>query len=68
MDYYKLMPTQVDREEFHRLINCELNGCDSQIKKAYNYFDSKLKRNPIVKKSSQKINNKLFVNSKYCFR
>ena len=48
-DYFKLMPTQIDREEFQRLIQNQLDGTDSQIKKAYIHFDSKLKRNPLDK-------------------
>jgi len=54
-DYYKLMPTQIDRDEFQRLIQNQLDGTDSQIKKAYGYFDSKLKRNPIEKNLLKKL-------------
>jgi|YelNatPaOPRAMG01_1025707.scaffolds.fasta_scaffold48925_1 uncharacterized protein with ParB-like and HNH nuclease domain len=54
-DYYKLMPTQIDREEFQKLIQNQLDGNESQIKKAYNYFDSKLKRNPIEKDQLKKL-------------
>lgn len=54
-DYYKLMPTQIDREEFQKLIQNKLDGNESQIKKAYNYFDSKLKRNPIEKDKLKKL-------------
>jgi uncharacterized protein with ParB-like and HNH nuclease domain len=54
-DYYKLMPTQIDREEFQKLIQNQLDGNESQIKKAYNYFDSKLKRNPIEKDKLKKL-------------
>jgi len=54
-DYYKLMPTQIDRDEFQRLIQNQLDGNDSQIKKAYGYFESKLKRNPIEKNLLKKL-------------
>jgi len=54
-DYFKLMPTQIDRDEFQRLIQNELDGHESQIKKAYSYFDSKLKRNPIDKNLLKKL-------------
>jgi len=54
-DYFKLMPTQIDRDEFHKLIQNELDGSDSQIKKAYTYFESKLKRNPIDKNLLKKL-------------
>ena len=54
-DYFKLMPTQIDRDEFQKLIQNELDGNDSQIKKAYTYFESKLKRNPIDKNLLKKL-------------
>ena len=54
-DYFKLMPTQIDRDEFQKLIQNQLDGCDSQIKKAYTYFENKLKRNPIDKNLLKKL-------------
>lgn len=54
-DYFKLMPTQIDRDEFKKLIQNQLDGSESQIKKAYNYFESKLKRNPIDKNLLKKL-------------
>lgn len=54
-DYFKLMPTQIDRDEFQKLIQNQLDGSDSQIKKAYTYFESKLKRNPIEKNLLKKL-------------
>jgi len=43
-DYYKLMPTQVDRSTFHNLINGVSNGVENQLTKAYVYFEKKLKQ------------------------
>lgn len=54
-DYFKLMPTQIDRDEFQKLIHNQLDGSDSQIKKAYTYFENKLKRNPIEKNLLKKL-------------
>lgn len=43
-DYYKLMPTQVDRLAFENLINGNPNGSENQITKAYVFFEKKLKQ------------------------
>ncbi|HNO71859.1 MAG TPA: DUF262 domain-containing protein, partial [Bacteroidia bacterium] len=43
-DYYKLMPTQVDRELFTRIVD-EVEGipAETQVLKAYKYFDRKIR-------------------------
>lgn len=43
-DYYKLMPTQVDRLTFHNLINGVTNGVENQLTRAYIFFEKKLKQ------------------------
>jgi len=43
-DYFKLMPTQVDRETYRNFINGKQSDPDNQITKAYNFFDKKLKQ------------------------
>ena len=42
-DYYKLMPTQMDRKSFILLIKGEKIDEDSIVYKAYDFFDKKLK-------------------------
>lgn len=47
-DYFKLLPTQVDRATYERLILSKIETDDqSQIYKAYQYFDRKLKQSKI---------------------
>ncbi len=41
-DYYKLLPTQVDRASFQSLINADSPISDNQIIKAYQYFQREL--------------------------
>ncbi len=43
-DHFKLFPTQVDREDFCNLISGKDINIDSQINKAYNFFEAKFKR------------------------
>ena len=43
-DFFKLMPTQVDRETYKNLINGKPNDTDNQLTRAYNFFDKKLKQ------------------------
>lgn len=43
-DYFKLMPTQVDRQAYKAIIQGENLSCDSQIKNAYTFFSKKLKQ------------------------
>ena len=54
-DYYKLMPTQVDRPTFENLINGTLNGIENQITKAYVYFEKKLKQVELEPEKLKKI-------------
>lgn len=44
MDYYKLMPTQVDRTTYQNLINGIPNEEENQLTRAYTYFEKKLKQ------------------------
>lgn len=55
LDYYKLLPTQVDREDFINLIQNTKNNDESQINKAYNYFKRKMIRNKIEKQTLKKV-------------
>lgn len=54
LDYYKLLPTQVDRDDFQNLINNKGLNEQSQINLAYLFFKRKLARfqieNSILKK------------------
>ena len=51
LDYYKLLPTQVDREDFINLIQNKKSNDESQINKAYNFFKRKLSRCKIEKQT-----------------
>ncbi len=42
-NYYKLQPTQIDREIFHNIINGESITTESRISGAYQFFERKLK-------------------------
>lgn len=44
IDYYKLMPTQVDRTTYQNLINGIPNEEENQLTRAYTYFEKKLKQ------------------------
>jgi len=44
IDYFKLMPTQVDRESYKDFILGKQNTAQSQLKRAYDFFDKKLKQ------------------------
>ncbi|MBF0376291.1 MAG: DUF262 domain-containing protein [Desulfamplus sp.] len=43
-DFFKLMPTQVDRDIYKNLINGKQNETESQLTKAYNFFEKKLRQ------------------------
>jgi len=43
-DYYKLLPTQIDRQIFQNIINGQPNEIESQITRAYVFFEKKLKQ------------------------
>jgi len=55
LDYYKLLPTQVDREDFIGLIQNKKQEDESQINKAYNFFERKLSRCTIEKQTLKQI-------------
>lgn len=43
-DYFKLMPTQDDRDIYKNIIKGEHNDAQSQIKNAYDFFEKKLRQ------------------------
>ncbi len=43
-DYFKLLPTQHDRDNYKDLINGTLSTSNNRISRAYRYFDNKLKQ------------------------
>lgn len=43
-DYYKLLPTQIDRDHFRALIQSESGSHVNQMVDAYNYYDKKLRQ------------------------
>ncbi|WP_271255089.1 DUF262 domain-containing protein [Pseudanabaena sp. Chao 1811] len=45
LDYYKLQPTQIDREVFHKLIRAESEVNSSEIQECYNFFLRKIRQN-----------------------
>lgn len=55
VDYYKLMPTQIDRETYQNLVNGKPNEKDNQLTRAYTYFDKKLKQVAIEPEKIKKI-------------
>jgi len=54
-DYYKLMPTQVDRPTFENLINGNPNETENQITRAYVFFEKKLKQVELEPEKLKKI-------------
>lgn len=43
-DFFKLIPTQIDRDTYKNLINGKPNETDNQLTRAYNFYDKKLKQ------------------------
>lgn len=43
-DFFKLMPTQVDRDVYKNLISGKQNETESQLTKAYDFFEKKLRQ------------------------
>lgn len=43
-EYFKLMPTQVDRETYKNFINGKPTNTDNQLKKAYIFFEKRLRQ------------------------
>lgn len=54
-DFYKLMPTQVDRETYQNLINGVSNETENQLTRAYTFFDKKLKQVELEPEKLKKI-------------
>ena len=55
IDYFKLLPTQVDRETYINFINGKQNNSDNQLTKAYDFFEKKLKQIEIQPEKLKKI-------------
>lgn len=43
-DFFKLMPTQVDRDAYKNFINGKSNDKENQLTRAYNFFEKKLRQ------------------------
>ncbi len=43
-EFYKLLPTQIDRETYKNLINGTINNTENQLTRAYTFFEKKLKQ------------------------
>jgi uncharacterized protein with ParB-like and HNH nuclease domain len=54
-DYYKLMPTQVDRLTFENLINGDPSKVENQLTRAYVFFEKKLKQVELEPEKLKKI-------------
>jgi uncharacterized protein with ParB-like and HNH nuclease domain len=54
-DYFKLIPTQIDRDAYKNLINGKQNEKDNSLISAYNFFDKKLKQIQIEYERLKKI-------------
>jgi len=62
IDYFKLLPTQVDRLSLQALINPSSKKTHDQIKSAYDYFDKKFRQhNPDIRKLMKIITSNLSV-------
>ncbi|MDR3109152.1 MAG: DUF262 domain-containing HNH endonuclease family protein [Planctomycetaceae bacterium] len=55
IDYFKLMPTQIDRQAFENLINEKDTETESQIIKSYQFFEKKLKQTNLEPDKLKKI-------------
>jgi uncharacterized protein with ParB-like and HNH nuclease domain len=44
LDYFKLIPTQIDRDAYSNLIQRKQNTSENQITRAYTFFEKKLRR------------------------
>lgn len=54
-DFFKLMPTQVDRDIYKNFINGKSNEIENQLTRAYNFFEKKLKQVPLEHEKLKKI-------------
>lgn len=44
-DYYKLLPTQIDRPAYQQIVDHSIDDSNNQIKEAYDYFEKRIKEN-----------------------
>lgn len=54
-DYYKLQPTQVDRDSFHRIIASDALTSQDKILNAYQFFDRKFRQTDIDIQTIKKV-------------
>lgn len=54
-DFYKLMPTQVDRTTYQNFINGNPHEFENQLTRAYDFFDKKLKQIELEPEKLKKI-------------
>jgi uncharacterized protein with ParB-like and HNH nuclease domain len=54
-DFFKLMPTQIDRDSYQNLIKGNTNEKENQLTKAYSFFDKKLKQIELEPEKLKKI-------------
>lgn len=54
-DFFKLMPTQVDRDIYKNFINGKSNETENQLTRAYNFFEKKLRQVPLEHEKLKKI-------------
>lgn len=54
-DFFKLMPTQVDRDIYKNFINGKSNEIENQLTRAYNFFEKKLRQVPLEHEKLKKI-------------
>jgi len=54
-DFFKIMPTQIDREAYKKLIEGNIYDQENQLTKAYNFFDRKLKQTRLDHEKLKKI-------------
>lgn len=54
-DFFKLMPTQIDRDTYKNFINGKPNDVDNQLTRAYDFFDKKLKQIELEHEKLKKI-------------
>lgn len=55
LDYFKLMPTQVDRKPYIDLINGKKDEAENQLTKCYAFFENKLKQSVLDPEKIKKI-------------
>lgn len=54
-DFFKLMPTQIDREIYKNFINGKANETENQLTRAYAFFEKKLRQVPLEHEKLKKI-------------